>query len=236
MGIDEAWDGDRARTVETPRPSHIDRPGAHRCDPPIVHMDPARCEYPVVRVHRHDCGAFDHELVDHRLLLHMSAGCIQSSTIMDKCAPPCWRLHPRDHSSCKERPDDGLDHPRNWSLDRTAALEDGRVRPEGIALTCLALNVENIFRRMLRHREFDVSELSFGGVRSSAAAAGSTTSPRSRYSCPGPSATRRSTSVATGHLPAGGSSRAARRCAGIPDDGRGLGSRDPGRRIRAAAP
>lgn len=47
--------------------------------------------------------------------------------------------------------------------DRTAALQDGRVRPEGIALTCLALNVENIFWRMLRHREFDASELSFGG-------------------------------------------------------------------------
>lgn len=47
--------------------------------------------------------------------------------------------------------------------DRTAALQDGRVRPEGVSLTCLALNVENIFWRMLRHREFDVSELSFGG-------------------------------------------------------------------------
>ena len=47
--------------------------------------------------------------------------------------------------------------------DRTAALHDGRVRPEGLTLTCLALNVENIFWRMLRHREFEVSELSLGG-------------------------------------------------------------------------
>jgi 4,5-dihydroxyphthalate decarboxylase len=47
--------------------------------------------------------------------------------------------------------------------DRTAALQDGRVRPEGVTLTCLPLNVENIFWRMLQHREFDVSELSLGG-------------------------------------------------------------------------
>lgn len=44
--------------------------------------------------------------------------------------------------------------------DRTAALHDGRVRPEGIEATWLALNVEQTFWRMLQHREFDVSELS----------------------------------------------------------------------------
>ena len=45
--------------------------------------------------------------------------------------------------------------------DRTAPLHDGRVRPEGVDATWLALNVEQTFWRMLQHAEFDVSELSF---------------------------------------------------------------------------
>jgi 4,5-dihydroxyphthalate decarboxylase len=44
--------------------------------------------------------------------------------------------------------------------DRTRPLLDGSVRPEGIALTVITLQVEETFFRMLRHREFDVSELS----------------------------------------------------------------------------
>jgi 4,5-dihydroxyphthalate decarboxylase len=44
--------------------------------------------------------------------------------------------------------------------DRTRALLDGRVQPEGIALTALGLPVEEIFFRMLRHREFDAAEMS----------------------------------------------------------------------------
>ncbi len=44
--------------------------------------------------------------------------------------------------------------------DRTAALHDGRVQPEGINATWLALNVEQIFWRMLQHGEFDASEMS----------------------------------------------------------------------------
>ena len=47
--------------------------------------------------------------------------------------------------------------------DRTAALREGRIRPEGLDLTWLTLNVEQIFWRMMRHMEFDVSELSFSG-------------------------------------------------------------------------
>lgn len=48
--------------------------------------------------------------------------------------------------------------------DRTAALHDGRVRPEGLDVTWLPLNVEQIFWRMMRHREFDASELSLSGL------------------------------------------------------------------------
>jgi 4,5-dihydroxyphthalate decarboxylase len=47
-----------------------------------------------------------------------------------------------------------------WRYDRTRALVDGRVRPDGIDLTCLDLPVEETFFRMLRHREFDVAEMS----------------------------------------------------------------------------
>lgn len=47
--------------------------------------------------------------------------------------------------------------------DRTEALRDGRVRPEGIDLTHLVLRVEEIFWRMAQHREFDVAEFSLGG-------------------------------------------------------------------------
>ena len=47
-----------------------------------------------------------------------------------------------------------------WSYDRTRALFDGRVRPDGIDLTCLDLPVEETFFRMLRHHEFDIAEMS----------------------------------------------------------------------------
>jgi 4,5-dihydroxyphthalate decarboxylase len=44
--------------------------------------------------------------------------------------------------------------------DRTRALRDGRISPEGVDLTFLPLMVEETFFRMMRHQEFDVSELS----------------------------------------------------------------------------
>jgi 4,5-dihydroxyphthalate decarboxylase len=47
-----------------------------------------------------------------------------------------------------------------WDYDRTRALADGSVRADGIDLNYLALPVEETFFRMLRHREFDVAELS----------------------------------------------------------------------------
>jgi 4,5-dihydroxyphthalate decarboxylase len=47
-----------------------------------------------------------------------------------------------------------------WDYDRTRALQDGRVRPEGIDLNYLVLPVEETFYRQLRHHEFDVSEMS----------------------------------------------------------------------------
>ena len=47
-----------------------------------------------------------------------------------------------------------------WNYDRTRALFDGRVRADGLDLTCLDLPVEETFFRMLRHREFDAAEMS----------------------------------------------------------------------------
>lgn len=47
-----------------------------------------------------------------------------------------------------------------WNYDRTRALADGRVTPDGIDLNCLTLGPEETFFRMLRHREFEVAELS----------------------------------------------------------------------------
>jgi 4,5-dihydroxyphthalate decarboxylase len=47
-----------------------------------------------------------------------------------------------------------------WDYDRTEPLRNGGVRPDGIDLTYLSLPVEETFFRMLRHREFDVAEMS----------------------------------------------------------------------------
>lgn len=44
--------------------------------------------------------------------------------------------------------------------DRTRALAEGTVRADGIDLTYLRLPVEETFFRMMRHREFDVAEMS----------------------------------------------------------------------------
>jgi 4,5-dihydroxyphthalate decarboxylase len=47
-----------------------------------------------------------------------------------------------------------------WNYDRTRGLLEGRIQPDGIDLTYLNMPVEETFFRMLRHREFDVAEMS----------------------------------------------------------------------------
>ncbi|MEA2330769.1 MAG: 4,5-dihydroxyphthalate decarboxylase [Thermoleophilaceae bacterium] len=47
-----------------------------------------------------------------------------------------------------------------WDYDRTRALADGRVRPEGIDLRYLPLEMPESFFRMLRFAEFEASEMS----------------------------------------------------------------------------
>ncbi|KAJ7599555.1 4,5-dihydroxyphthalate decarboxylase [Mycena floridula] len=47
-----------------------------------------------------------------------------------------------------------------WDYDRMKALEDGRVKVEGVDLNFLNFRVEETFFRQLRFKEFDVSEMS----------------------------------------------------------------------------
>lgn len=47
-----------------------------------------------------------------------------------------------------------------WNYDRTCALAEGRITIDGVDLNYLNLPVEETFFRMLRHREFDVAEMS----------------------------------------------------------------------------
>ena len=47
-----------------------------------------------------------------------------------------------------------------WDYDRTRALADGSVRPDGIEINYLPLPVEETFFRMMRYREFDACEMS----------------------------------------------------------------------------
>ena len=47
-----------------------------------------------------------------------------------------------------------------WNYDRTRALRDGTAQADGIDLNYLNMPVEETFFRMLRHREFDVAEMS----------------------------------------------------------------------------
>jgi len=58
-----------------------------------------------------------------------------------------------------------------WDYDRTRALADGTVRPDGIDLTYLSLPVEETFFRMMRSREFDASEMSLSSYTASLTAA-----------------------------------------------------------------
>lgn len=56
-----------------------------------------------------------------------------------------------------------------WDYDRTRALQNGSVKPDGIDLTYLDMPVEETFFRMLRHREFDVAEMSLSSYVASLA-------------------------------------------------------------------
>ena len=52
--------------------------------------------------------------------------------------------------------------------DRMRPLKDGIVKPEGIELNYMVMSVEEIFWRMMKYEEFDVSELSMGAFLTAA--------------------------------------------------------------------
>jgi 4,5-dihydroxyphthalate decarboxylase len=54
-----------------------------------------------------------------------------------------------------------------WDYDRTRALMDGRVSPDGIELVYLNQPVEETFFRMMRYREYDCSEMSLSSYTAS---------------------------------------------------------------------
>jgi 4,5-dihydroxyphthalate decarboxylase len=54
-----------------------------------------------------------------------------------------------------------------WDYDRTRALMDGTVAPDGIELVYLNQPVEETFFRMMRYREFDCSEMSLSSYAAS---------------------------------------------------------------------
>jgi 4,5-dihydroxyphthalate decarboxylase len=54
-----------------------------------------------------------------------------------------------------------------WDYDRTRPIYDGRVRIEGMEVNYIPLWVEETFSRMLRNKEFEVSEMSLSAYISS---------------------------------------------------------------------
>jgi 4,5-dihydroxyphthalate decarboxylase len=48
----------------------------------------------------------------------------------------------------------------HWDYDRTRALEDGRVKCDGVDLNHISLPVDEIFFRMAKFQEFDIAEMS----------------------------------------------------------------------------
>ncbi len=50
--------------------------------------------------------------------------------------------------------------------DRTLALRDGSIRPEGIELNCITAQPSEIFWRMLQFKEFEISEMSLSNYTS----------------------------------------------------------------------
>jgi 4,5-dihydroxyphthalate decarboxylase len=57
------------------------------------------------------------------------------------------------------------------NYDRTQAIRDGRVKVEGCAVTYLPLYPEEIFHRVFKFQEFDISEMSFSSYLRTVAAA-----------------------------------------------------------------
>lgn len=73
--------------------------------------------------------------------------------------------------------------------DRTRAIIDGSVRPEGLNLSYIELPIEEVFWRVLRYGEFDVAECSLAYYMISKSRESGTTASPSRFSPRAASAT-----------------------------------------------
>ena len=51
-----------------------------------------------------------------------------------------------------------------FDYDHVRDITSGRLKPEGIDLTCLQMAPAETFGRFLAHQDWDVSELSFGNI------------------------------------------------------------------------
>ena len=119
-----------------------------------------------------------------------------------------------------------------WDYDRVNALAAGRVQPDGIDLVFLAQPVEETFFRMLRHREFDVAEMSLSSYSVSLSrpdpafiAIPVFPSRFFRHACI-------FVSAKSGIREPKDLDRQARRRARVPDDRAGVDPRHPVRRVR----
>lgn len=93
--------------------------------------------------------------ISRRQLLHSAAGAGSLLALAPHRVRAAATLSPPQSGSSRLRLSLAC-----WDYDRTRALLEGRIAVDGIELTYLNLPVEETFFRMLRHREFDVAEMS----------------------------------------------------------------------------
>ena len=121
------------------------------------------------------------------------------------------------------------------NYDRVQAIKDGRVKVDGCAVTFLPLYPEEIFFRVFRYQEFDVSEISFSSYIRTVAAGTSAYIGIPAFV----SRIFRHSGIyirkGAGISKPGGPARQAHRPARVPDHRRGLDARHAAARIRRAA-
>ncbi len=121
------------------------------------------------------------------------------------------------------------------NYDRTQAIRDGRVKVEGCAVTYLPLYPEEIFHRVFKFHEFDISEMSFSSYIRTVAAGTSAYIGGAGLRVADFPPFRHLHSQRCRHHQARRSARQAHRRAGISDHRGGLDARHDAARIRRDA-
>ena len=104
---------------------------------------------------------------------------ILASLLTEKASRRCKEIQEFVKSVAGAREENSIEKAENMTplhltfacedYDRTRPVKDGIVKPEGIELNYLVMSVEEIFWRMMKYEEFDVSELSMGAFLTAAA-------------------------------------------------------------------